>query len=1016
VRNSKAILLHNIKSLSSQDCIIWETLKFREARAMDGWMDASSGGDISAVLTLAERNTRLNALDLQLGHITCPGTYIKHRDQSSQASEITSSSAQCLMFTATPMPRVKDRAGESILSVFLPHTHTVPTPDATPTIGSLSSPARPFGGFAIIDEQQPVDDVVKYTRAWSVVTRHLSPPTGLHRTGKFRSPSSDTKVAFTHLISDLSSRTDLANWYRSEVNAHFQRNVVQEFHIWKEPILLDDVHDVLLRTLDVLEEAQAIYLRVGDPLLESNGFDHHDFLQEIERSVHTLFLHFLPCTRVETALAYLLLDTLKSSLDSNNDPDICLNSGRCHCTVALDIDILKRLQGVGLGGDLAERALALAVHDFLAGPAIQRRCFAVEWIERCDVASRLTRWTQECFQPAVQEAVSHLGDFHSRGKADELDAEQLKSMAMSYLGRSRVEALYDYVRTWPDSQGALLDIKEYINEGNIAIKAHLCSSFSEQVRRRLLHAGASTTEIIGVYISVISSMKLLDPRGVLLEKVAFPIRAYLRSRDDTANIIARSFLARLDGEGQVLAAEDDDPLLCVDVTREVASCALDARDTGTLNWNDMDWTPDPIDAGPEYKSSKTDDVVAHIFGLFDHDDLIKSVTVAFGNHLRGTIDPELIMETKLIELLKSRLDVSKLQAIEVMLKDVRESIVLNRRANPQQHRQNFLTEPDTKEIAAALPADGITLHELYNRFRTRMSLSKFTAVVKLVAHKRGDLYFAKRTRLPTFDEPSSTQHEDIQFDAKVVSGYFWPQELEKSAANWNLPSIQARKDTYAEIFANNGGQQKLEWAAEHDTMDLELELEDRTVQLNGVLAWRWAVLDAFSHPREEDSEAAQTSPTDRGLSAADLATRVDMPEEMIFSAIAYWVSKDILYQLRPGLYAILERRDMMDIEPPSHSNDNPSADDDPLLDDSLLVLQTMDDSAFRRAAPMIEAFIRNMLRTGGRRGVAGPTGITMMLTFTMPDFTYGDEEVMSVLEGMRTAGQATVEGELWRMV
>jgi anaphase-promoting complex subunit 2 len=625
---------------------------------------------------------------------------------------------------------------------------------------------------------------------------------------------------------------------------------------------------------------------------------------------------------------------------------------------------------------------------------------------------------QECFQPAVQEAASSLDEHRSGDEADRFDAQQLISMAMSCLGRSRVAALYDYVRTWPDSQGALLDIKEYLNEGTIAVKAHLCSSFSEQVRRRLLHAGASTTEIIGIYINVISSMKLLDPRGVLLEKVAFPIRAYLRGRDDTANIIARSFLAKLDSSGELLTPEDDEILLCADVTREVASCALDARDTGTLNWNDMDWTPDPIDAGPEFKSSKTDDVVAHIFGLFDHDDLIKSVTIAFGSHLRGIIDPELIMETKLIELLKSRLDVSKLQAIEVMLKDIRESIVLNRRANPQQHRQNFLTEPDTKEIAAALPADGITLQELYSRFRSRMSLSKFTAVVKLVAHKRGDLYFSKRTRLPTSDEASSNQYEDIQFDAKVVSGYFWPQELEKSAANWNLPSVQARKDTYAEIFANNGGQQKLEWAAEHDTVDLELELEDRIVPLNGVLAWRWAVLDAFNQPHETEPEGAEASLAESGLSAADVASRIDMSEEMIFSAIAYWVSKDILYQVRPGVYAILERRDMMDTEPPSRSNDpgDPPNGEDPLLDDSLLVLQNMDDSAFRRDAPVIEAYIRNMLRAGGGRAVAGPTGITMMLMITMPGFTYGDAEVMQVLESMRAAGQATVEGELWRMV
>jgi anaphase-promoting complex subunit 2 len=804
--------------------------------------------------------------------------------------------------------------------------------------------------------------------------------------------------------------------------------VAQELRAWKEPILLGDIHNVLLNTVMVLEKAQAIYLRVNDPLLESQDLFHDDFLQSLKRAVHALFLHYLPYTRLEMALAYLTLDTLKSSLHSENDPEFCLQSGWCHCTVALDIELLKRVQQVGLGGDLAERALALAVHDFLAGPAIQRRCFAVEWIARGTVAGRLKGWIRECFFPIIAEAMSVLDGELSHSIADKLDIEQMTTMAMTCLGRSRVAAIYDYVRTWPDSQGALLDIKEYLSEGSIAVKAHLCSSFSEQVRRRLLHAGASTTEILGVYISVISSLKLLDPRGVLLEKVAFPIRAYLRSRDDTANIIARSFLARIDSSGQIVADQHDDQAICIDITREMASCALDAQETGTLNWADMDWTPDPIDAGPEFKSSKTDDVVAHIFGLFDHDDLIKSVTIAFGNHLRGTVDPELIMETKLIELLKSRLDVSKLQAIEVMLKDVRESIVLNRRANPQQHRTNFLAEPDAKEIAAALPADGITLHELYGRFKSRMSLPKFTAVVKLTAHKRGDLYYSKRNRLPLSEEEpqsSSHAHEEIQFDAKVVSGYFWPQELEKSQANWNLPGIQARKETYAEVFANSGGQQKLEWAAEHDTMDLELELEDRTVHLRGVLAWRWAVLDAFNDQGPEDADASESS---AGFSAAEIAEKTAMPEDMIFSAIAFWVSKDILYQRRPGHYAILERRDL-DVEqqqrqqqqrPRDGNGDGdgdgiPAAGDDPMLEESLLQIN-LDDAAFRRAAPMIEVFIQNMLKAGGGRSVAGPTGITMMLTMMMPGFSYGDDEVMRVLEGMRAGGAATVEGELWRIV
>jgi anaphase-promoting complex subunit 2 len=46
--------------------------------------------------------------------------------------------------------------------------------------------------------------------------------------------------------------------------------------------------------------------------------------------------------------------------------------------------------------------------------------------------------------------------------------------------------------------------------------------------RRLLHPGADTKDIITQYISTIRSLRILEPQGVLLSRVAEPIRKYLR--------------------------------------------------------------------------------------------------------------------------------------------------------------------------------------------------------------------------------------------------------------------------------------------------------------------------------------------------------------------------------------------------------------------------------------------------------------------------------------------------------
>ena len=46
--------------------------------------------------------------------------------------------------------------------------------------------------------------------------------------------------------------------------------------------------------------------------------------------------------------------------------------------------------------------------------------------------------------------------------------------------------------------------------------------------QRLLHPGANTADIISQYISAIRSLKVLDPSGVVVEKVCQPIKDYLR--------------------------------------------------------------------------------------------------------------------------------------------------------------------------------------------------------------------------------------------------------------------------------------------------------------------------------------------------------------------------------------------------------------------------------------------------------------------------------------------------------
>ena len=64
----------------------------------------------------------------------------------------------------------------------------------------------------------------------------------------------------------------------------------------------------------------------------------------------------------------------------------------------------------------------------------------------------------------------------------------------------------------------------------IQSRSFLCRIFClyNRFEQRLLHPGANTADIITQYISSIRSLKLLDPTGVIVERVCQPIKDYLR--------------------------------------------------------------------------------------------------------------------------------------------------------------------------------------------------------------------------------------------------------------------------------------------------------------------------------------------------------------------------------------------------------------------------------------------------------------------------------------------------------
>ena len=131
-----------------------------------------------------------------------------------------------------------------------------------------------------------------------------------------------------------------------------------------------------------------------------------------------------------------------------------------------------------------------------------------------------------------------------------------------------------------------------------------CLSYGPEVCRnekRLLHPGADTKDILTQYVSTIRCLRIIDPPGVLLFKVADPIRRYLRcaphllqdsflllshicrERPDTIRSIVASLVG--DGESGDSLVDENEPIHPL-------------QQPEAEDYTDPNWEPEPIDAGP----------------------------------------------------------------------------------------------------------------------------------------------------------------------------------------------------------------------------------------------------------------------------------------------------------------------------------------------------------------------------------------------------------------------------------
>lgn len=358
----------------------------------------------------------------------------------------------------------------------------------------------------------------------------------------------------------------------------------------------------LFEVVRILKATQAIYLYpLRNYILQLLPNRGEGELLRIKTTFHGIFAYSLTLEGLVQHLSDFFKKQASVILPVNHAPTDSEESFFIEEERRRTLTFIEGLNDVGLGGAKAQRVFAEVMSDTLTEHV--KLAYVRNWASSSTITDQLLPWVENHFARFAVEVLSCLKD-ETVGAVDPhtevtlADVQRWQEIGINKLGALRTSELFDIVVDWEnDSRGAIEDLKRYVT--TVSSRMHLTTSFSEALSRRLLQPGASTTSILQMYISLIRAFAVLDPKGVLLDRVARPVRRYLRDRDDTVTIVVGGLLA--DPEDQS-SNSDALPELALEMNKTTNLTGEEEGDDGELDWDDMSWMPDPVDAGPGEES------------------------------------------------------------------------------------------------------------------------------------------------------------------------------------------------------------------------------------------------------------------------------------------------------------------------------------------------------------------------------------------------------------------------------
>lgn len=857
--------------------------------------------------------------------------------------------------------RVRTRKSKVLRSVF-----QTDISQPTPLLQS-TAPGEPFGGpltststtgisksasttrhHASTSSLQPVSDQVRWDRAWHAVTSRIHLPSSVAVEDSFGTlaPESQDNDASFHeslalvlnaptVLPRAAHTEDILQWHTQQVRQHFVHHVLP---LLAACAVQGDHAQVLLSSVQTLDAAHRQYL-YGLTLIVRGIHDETSrslTVARFKRDLHAIIGNSWAkgLTEALRGVLFRLLAVILG-LSRNRLVSGAGKQDKRRAVAARDelLNLLDSLNNVGLAGDkfqvLFAETMDECMHDFI------RETYTGVWTSldtngdvNPSVSSgcmdHLCDWVENHYGRLAVEVFSRLG-----GQVAWADVERWREIAIGRLASLRIEELFDIVLHWPESKGGLEDLRSAV--GTPQRRLQLTDTFSATLQKRLLHPGRSTLDILQTYISMIRTFHQLDSSKVLLDRVVHALQLYLCQRDDAIRIVVTGLLSN---PSSVNSDEGQRRLVQLAVLLNEASQQQRAHvDDDDLDWDDMTWVPDPVDAGPNYNRPKNEDVIGTLINALGSQEIfIKEFQVIIAERLLSN-QTGFQQEIKVLSLLKKRFGEAALQNCDVMVKDIYDS-------------------------------------------------------------KRVDALLRKNLRFP------DAQHSNpISYHSKILSRLFWPS-LPKDPFTVPAPVAEIQNQ-YETGFEQLKTSRKLTWLDHIGSATVQLDFEDRSIEQE-CKTYEAAVIYAF----QDDSSGG---PQQRTFN--ELWEKLMIDEDLLESALRFWISKRVLRDIGNQTFVVLEKLDEQDSA--NADDDADSADEAAETGQPSPRKPKMDPKEQERRTVYWQ-FIVGMLTNSGPVMPLGQ--IAMMMKMLIDGCSWSNEELQEFLGEKIAEGELELSGGKYRLV